>query len=251
MFSVGAFLFPILLTLITKNNGDRWIIACYFMLIMGLISFTLYVLSPSDEERTAAGSSSGAAGDKSFGFFKEKLFWVTICTLFFYLCAEQGVIGWMVTYFTDTGYISKSLSQITASILWIMMLAGRLLTAWSSTRIDKRKLLPFMGGGIVLFFVLLLFARTPVFIVICIMGFGFSMSGIYPTTVSFTGDLIKKYSLAWSFILTLASLGSIIMPSVIGRIAESAGIYYGISSIAAVVVIDFISIIFLVRGQQN
>ena len=270
MFSVGAFLFPIILTLITKNDSSRWVVACGFMLVMGILSYTLYAICPeksgepaiSDKETGDASESGKAKGtsnkitddiqvDKGFGFFKEKLFWVTIFTLFFYLCAEQGVIGWMVTYFTDTGFISGSLSQLTASILWIMMLAGRLLTAWASTRVDKRKLLPVMGTGIVVFFVLLLFARNAAFIVICIMGFGFSMAGIYPTSVSFTGDLIRKYSLAWSFILTMASFGSILMPSIIGRIAESAGIYYGISSIAAAVVIDFICILTLVRISKQ
>nr|MCR4587998.1 MFS transporter [Lachnospiraceae bacterium] len=80
-----------------------------------------------------------------------------------------------------------------------------------------------------------------------IMGFGFSMAGVYPTVVSFTGDLIRKYSMAWSFILTMASMGSIVMPSVIGHIAESAGIYMGMSSVALVLVLDLILLIALCR----
>ena len=79
-------------------------------------------------------------------------------------------------------------------------------------------------------------------IVLGIVGFGYSMAGVYPTTVSFCGGLIQKYALAWSFILTLASLGSIIMPTIIGRIAESAGIVYGMSSVAVVILIDFLLI---------
>ena len=274
MFSVGAFLFPIILTLITKNDPARWVIACGFMLVMGILSFTLYAICPQGEknasvdqngtEKTLDSDETNGKKtepenkitddieiDKGFGFFKEKIFWITILTLFFYLCAEQGVIGWMVTYFTDTGFISKSLSQLTASILWIMMLTGRLLVAWASTRVDKRKLLPIMGIGIVFFFILLLFARSAALIVVCIMGFGFSMAGIYPTTVSFTGKLIRKYSLAWSFILTMASFGSILMPSIIGHIAENAGIYYGICSDAAAVVLDFICILALVRVSKE
>ena len=126
-----------------------------------------------------------------------------------------------------------------------MILAGRLLTAWASTKVHKEKLLVCMGVGLVGFFFLLLFSRSLPLILIGIMGFGFSMAGIYPTTVSFTGALIQKYSLAWSFILTLASIGSIIMPSIIGKIAETAGIYYGMSSIVVVVLIDLLLIISL------
>ena len=79
------------------------------------------------------------------------------------------------------------------------------------------------------------------------------MAGIYPTVVSFTGDLIHKYSLAWSFVLTMASFGSIIMPSVIGSIAEHAGIYVGMSSVAVVVILDFVLILILTAyaGKKN
>lgn len=46
MFSIGAFLFPILLTVLTMNDSGRWIYACYFMLAMGILSFSLYLLMP-------------------------------------------------------------------------------------------------------------------------------------------------------------------------------------------------------------
>ncbi|MCR5031640.1 MAG: MFS transporter [Lachnospiraceae bacterium] len=257
MFSVGAFTFPILLLLITRGDDSRYIWAIVFMLIAGILSFLLYALIPDPDKIRPVAEESGKeeklVKDSGFGFLKEGIFYLVVLSLFFYLCAEQGVIGWMVTYFKDTGFIGENLSQITASVLWIMILAGRLLTAHLSTRMDKRKLLPFMGAGIVLFFIALLFARNTALIIVCIMGFGFSMAGIYPTVVSFTGDLIRKYSLAWSFVLTMASLGSIVMPSVIGHIAENAGIYMGMSSVAVVVIVDFFLLLFLVRytGKQK
>lgn len=241
-FSVGAFLFPILLTILTMNREDNWVVACGFMLIMGILSWILYFLMPQGEKT----SGKNQEDRKGTGFLREPLFYLCIITLFFYLCAEQGVIGWMITYFKDTGLLNPALSQITASVLWIMILAGRLITAWLSTRTAKDKLLPVMGIGLVFFFLVLIMSRSTGLIVFGIMGFGLSMAGIYPTTVSFSGQLIEKYPIAWSFILTGASLGSIIMPSVIGRIAESAGIFYGMSSIAAVVIIDLACIIGLV-----
>lgn len=241
MFSIGAFFFPILLMVLTMQEASNWIYACWFMLVMGMVSWLLYFLMPeSGENKVEKKKDSGGKG-----FFGEPLFYLCTVTLFFYLCAEQGVIGWMITYFGDTGLLSASLSQMTASVLWIMILAGRLTTAWLTTKVAKEKLLPVMGVGLVFFFLVLILSRSTGLIVFGIMGFGYSMAGIYPTTVSFAGNLIEKYSMAWSFILTTASLGSIIMPSVIGRIAESAGIFYGMSSIAAVVVIDLVFIIVL------
>jgi fucose permease len=248
MFAIGAFAFPLILIALTSANEANWIFACYFMLIMGILSWAMYYFIPLKNDGITKDSKQSDGG---FGFFKEPLFYICTLTLFFYLCAEQGVIGWMITYFKDTELLPASLSQVTASVLWIMILAGRLLTAWASTRVHKERLLVCMGTGLVGFFFLLLFSKNTPMILIGIMGFGFSMSGIYPTTVSFTGALIQKYSLAWSFILTIASIGSIMMPSIIGTIAETAGIYYGMSSIVVVVLVDLVLIIGLATYVKN
>lgn len=236
MFSIGAFLFPILLTVLTRADTGHWIYACYFLIVMGILSWILYFLIPSAEAPKE--KLEKKKSDSSVGFFKEPLFYLCTFTLFFYLCAEQGVIGWLITYFVDTELLSDSLSQLMASVLWIMILAGRLTVAKASEKVRKEKLLLIMAVGFVGFFFWLLFSKNTLPIVVGIMGFGYSMAGIYPTTVSFCGRLIQKYSMAWSFILTMASFGSILMPMIIGRIAEHAGIAYGMSSIVVVVLVD-------------
>lgn len=264
MFSIGAFIFPILLTMLTAESADRWMLSCFFLLSIGILSWLLYCIMPVDElsikkeiggkvtENNEIGNKKikekeigekKTGEKKTMGFFSQPLFLLCTATLFFYLCVEQGVIGWLVTYFKDTGLLNDSLSQIMASVQWIMILAGRLTTAYLSTKMDKSKLLRIMGVGLILFFIVLITGKTTPQIVIGIMGFGYSMAGIYPTTVSFAGNLIQKYSLSWSFMLTIASLGSIVMPSVIGRIAESVGIFYGMSSIVVVIIVDMSLII--------
>ncbi len=243
MFSIGAFSFPILLTVLTRTNADGWVYACYFMIAMGVLSWILYFMVPISEP--VKEKTEKKKNDSGVGFFKEPLFYLCTFTLFFYLCAEQGVIGWLITYFVDTQLLSDALSQLMASVLWVMILAGRLTAAALSGKVEKQKLLLVMGVGFVGFFFWLLFSKSTVPIIIGIMGFGYSMAGIYPTTVSFCGRLIQKYSMAWSFILTLASFGSILMPMIIGRIAESAGIAYGMSSIVVVVLIDLALIVAL------
>lgn len=252
MFSVGALTFPIILTLLTRSNADNWIASVYMMIAMGVLSFVLYYLNPVPEDLGTAvkndkSDKKSVAADNGYGFFKEPLFYLVTFILFFYLCAEQGVIGWLVTYFIDTGLLGENMSQLTSSIMWAMMLIGRLSVAYLSSRVKKEKMLAGMSCGVVLFFFWLIITKTPAFIVVGIMGFGLSMAGIYATTVSFAGKLIQKYSLCWSFILTLASLGSVLMPVLIGAIAEKIGILAGMSSVLVVVIIDFVLIIALCR----
>lgn len=239
MFALGAFSFPLLLMVLTNQNPDNWIYAVYFMLIMGILNWLMYYNIPLQNDKVAKKEENKS---NAMGFVHEPLFYICTATLFFYLCAEQGVIGWMITYFKDTGLLPPTLSQVTASVLWVMILVGRLLTAYLSTRIKKEKLLIAMGLGLVGFFFLLLFSTATPWIIFGIMGFGFSMAGIYPTIVSFAGNIINKYSLTWTFMLPIASIGSIIMPTIIGKIAETIGIFYGMSSIVVVVLIDLICI---------
>ena len=247
MFAVGAFIFPLILLGLTTIDPSNWIYAVWFMFIMGIINYILYIFIPDENKGTTKEESKSS----SLGFLKDPLFIIPTCTLFFYLCAEQGVIGWMITYFKDTGLLPNSLSQVTASVLWVMILFGRLLTAFLSTKIKKENLLIAMGIGMVTFFFMLLSAKTTPLILIGIMGFGFSMAGIYPTAVSFTGTISQKYPLCWSFILTIATSGSIIMPSIIGKIAEVSGIFAGMSSIIFVVILDLIFIIILNLYVKN
>lgn len=241
MFSVGAFIFPVLLSVMTRNGDDSWVYACYFMLVMGVFSLILYAAIPTDDDKVKKEKGNGGG----FAFLQKPMFYLCTLTLFFYLCMEQGVIGWLVTYFKDTGLLGNTLAQLTASVQWIMIMAGRLTAAWISTRVDKKKLLRIMGIGALIFFLVMLTGKSTFHIMAGIVGFGFSMAGIYPTTVSFSGDLIEDYPMAWSFILTLASIGSIVMPTIIGKIAAMAGIYTGMSSVAVVVVIDLIFIFVL------
>ena len=242
MFAIGAFTFPLLLLGLTNVNPNNWIYACWFLLFMGILSWVMYFNVPLENDMPGGGKKGGESG---FGFFKEPLFYLCTLTLFFYLCAEQGVIGWMITYFKDTGLLPASYSQVTASLQWIMILVGRLLVAWASTKVHKEKLLVVMGFGLVGFFLQLLLGGSTPLILLGIMGFGFSMAGIYPTVVSFAGRIIQKYSLAWSFMLTSASIGSILMPSIIGRIAETSGITSGMRSVVFVVVLDLMLILVL------
>jgi fucose permease len=250
---VGAFVFPLVLMLFTRANNGYWVYACWFLTMVGVIAWILYFIIPEDDDKKTDSGETDAKDKvrETLGFFKEPLFYICTATLFFYLCAETGVIGWMITYFKDTGLLNPNLSQVTASILWIMILAGRLTVAWLSTKYRKENLLPVMGIGIVVFFLVLIISKTTAPIIIGIMGFGYSMAGIYATTVSFAGDIIKKYNLAWSFILTIASLGSIIMPAIIGLIAENYGIAMGISSIAVALFLDMMCIMKLVTHVKK
>lgn len=230
-FGVGAFLAPLMVMLCAQRLGS-WRLACGVMIALGAAELALYATVPIPNDRV---TRSGAGGAANLGFLRERSWWMSTATLFFYLCTEQGVIGWMVTYFQDTGIMSAAYAQVMASVLWLLILAGRLTAAWVSRFVEKDRLMVVMGVGMTAFFAVVMTARTLPLITAGIAGFGFSMAGIYPTAVAQSSDVIGRYPLAWSVMLTAASCGSILMPSVIGAVAERAGIAVGMSTIVVTV----------------
>ncbi len=164
--------------------------------------------------------------------------------MFSYMCAEQAVNGWLVTYFKDSGIMSGSLAQIMSSLLWLVILFGRLSYGYLTSFIAKSKVLLVGSIGYLIFFIVLLLARTASPVTVGIIGIGFCMSGIYPTTIASVGHLIKDYPMALSVMLLIAGVGSIIMPSIIGAIADSVGIIGGMSVVIVAVIITVLFIIY-------
>jgi fucose permease len=247
-FALGAFSAPLLVMFCAQTIGI-WQMMCFIMMAFGLCEFILYATMPISQSKFKKGKTAAA----DLGFLKCRQFWLTTGTLFFYLCTEQGVIGWMVTYFKDSGIMSDAYAQTMASVLWILILAGRLSAAYLARRSDKSKLMLAMGIGMTVFFAIVMLSRSLPVITFGIAGFGFSMAGIYPTAVSQCGGIIKTYPLAWSFILTTASFGSILMPSVIGAVAESFGILLGMSTVvlATLVTLCFILVNLIYNTKRD
>ncbi len=134
-------------------------------------------------------------------------------------------------------------AQMLASLLWVVILAGRLTCAYLGDKISKKILLLTTSVGTVIFYLLLLSSRNITIITIAIMGLGFSMAGIYPITISTVGGTIKKYPMSMGILLMLGGIGSIIMPTMIGALADNLGIFAGMSAIVFAIVMMMIFVL--------
>lgn len=248
VFAIGAFISPFIALFFTRNNPDGWIYAALVLALMCFIELIVYgtmkIPNPNPIKREEKVKSD-------WGFLKNKYYLSACGILFFYLCAEQAINGWLVTYLKESGILSGTFAQSMASLLWIVILFGRLTSAYLSSKIKKSKLLLVSSLGYLAFFIVLLSGRSLTPVAIGIVGVGFCMAGLYPTTIASIGGIIKKYPLALSFLLTFAGLGAIIMPSIIGSVAEVVGIIGGMSVIIVAVVITLLFIIYNAYIYRN
>ena len=149
----------------------------------------------------------------------------------------------MVKYFVDSGIMSTEYAQMLASLLWVVMLAGRLTCVYLGDRVSKNKLLVITSIGTFIFYMLLLSTQNITVITIAIAGLGYSKAGIYPTTVSVAGQTIKEYPMAMGVLLMLGGIGSIIMPIITGALSDKFSIFAGMSAIVITILLMMLFII--------
>lgn len=239
IYCLGAFLVPLLVLFCASRGANLWTLAVLLELILLVSQLPMLrkLNIPRNFPQKKADSGSG------LGFLRHPCFLAACCILFSYLAAEQAVNGWLIIYLQDSGIMSPQFSQIMASVLWIVMLAGRLLSAVLTTRIKKSIFLLGSAAGYLIFFCLLLFGSSPLASAVGVMGIGLFMAGLYPTTVADVGFLAEEYPMALSFLMTFGSLGAILMPSVIGLISQRVGILGGMSTVIIAVAAAFLSIV--------
>ncbi|MFV0503078.1 MAG: MFS transporter [Lachnospirales bacterium] len=221
-FAIGALLSPFLIFFSDKLGFNFRLGA----LLMAAMSFTSIILV-SKSKITSSKEKKEKAGNWSF--VRDFKFWLDTMVLFFYLCVESAIIGWFVIYFYDLGILPEIVCNFTPSMLWVMIMLGRLICANISNKFDRNILLITMGLFLTISFTGLLFSTKAVFAIISLLGIGFFMSGIYPTTVATMSNTDNPLRMGVS--LALATSGGVFMPSIVGKVADAKGIQAGIFTV--------------------
>lgn len=246
-FAVGALLSPLLLILCTS----LW--PAYGWRIMagglGLLAVSQIILYAKMELPPESGAKSIKSVDRSF--LKVKQFWLGAAMLFFYISTEYAIVGWMVTYFQDIGVLTAEQSQLMNSLLWLIIFIGRMVGAAITGKISRGTLLLIDGVGFFAFFLLMFFSRTPLPIIIGIIGIGFFMATIYPTAFAFGSDCIKGNDLGASTMIFTGSVGGIITPAIVGFVAEQAGIRAGMGVVVMLTALLLVSIFLSVMSVRK
>ena len=157
-------------------------------------------------------------------------FIVTACLMFLYLCCEFAVNGWLVTYMHHKN-MNLSYSHSMASLLWFVMLAGRLICARLVKYIPQKKILPVLSFGSAVFFTLMLFSHGEIMIAFSVACLGLFMSGISPMIYASSAPYTNKYPMAMGVLFTIGCIGGTIMPLICGVVAEFYGFDGGMSAI--------------------
>ena len=221
-YACGALLCPFLIAAAARVSTA---LAVFLLAALGLLLWLVYGFTP------LGGGNRKTARTKEvidWSFLRSPRFWLLTGLLFCQNAAEQSVTGWMVTYFKGSGIIAGSLAAYTVTVMWGATLVARLLIAFVFPFKNPRKAMVGMSVLCTFFYVLLVRADTQGMAIALLFAFAFSMAGLNPTAVASAGRMTSVTSMG--IMLPAASSGAILMPWIIGIVAEKAGLAAGMAS---------------------
>ncbi len=147
---------------------------------------------------------------------------------------EMGMAQWLPAYAERTLGFTKSASGLGLAGFFIGMTLGRALIAWAGHRFTSLRLLC-LGAlcCLAMLFTGVLATNSTVALAAC-SGLGFSVSWLWPTALAMTADR-NPHGGATMFALlgVCGTAGCVLMPWVVGYVADLTCLRYGMMAILA------------------
>lgn len=244
-FAIGACAAP----LIAMVCGASWRMAFGITIALGVVSFVHGLRTQIGPE---AFKVEETAGKPDLRFFKKKIFWICCVLLLCYLAFEASVMGWLVTFFIDSGAVNAQTAQLLATALWGALLIGRFASAWFATRFSPQQMICVMTVGTAICFSVMMFSHSLIPMAIGTFGVGLFMAGIYGTTLGGSDNLIGQYPMCMGMFIVIPGVGSAVTQSAIGAIADRIGIRGGMYVLYVLVALMLAAtVLFVAHGKKK
>ena len=226
-FAVGAFASPFIMAALLAL-GFPWRIIMYILCVSGAVFplnyWTMDYRMLETPRPSAANAGDHHADGPTRALLTNRSFLIITFIMFMYVGFENTVNGWFVTYLKDTGVMTSALATAMVSVTWIMMMAGRMGTAQFLQHVNKLRIILVSALIDFVAIVLLVNTHTATMAAIIIAVLGLGMSAIYPTTVAAAGPIIEGSTMGLSLLTGISAIGGILVPQIIGILADAVGI---------------------------
>ena len=252
-FAIGACLAPFFALFLTGLSPEKgWLYAMIVSAVLSLLAVIVGIFIKMDmtsdgaETNTDADKASKtapAAVDTSLDFFRDPLF---LWTLLMGICdqaLESSLMGWLTTYYLETGIVSEQVSQLTTSLLWFAFLIGRIICMVIAMKWRPERMLLIMGSGTAVFMILLIVSTNAPLLFISTIGLGLCLSGVYGTAVSNASGVFAHYSSAMGLYVTIAGIGGAAAPAAIGWLSDLFSVRIGFCVLAVMAAILTLAVV--------
>lgn len=165
--------------------------------------------------------------------------------LFFQSGAEFVIGGFLPTFLTTEIGAAVSAASYLFAGYWAALIVARVALSRLLLRVPGESLVPFCAAGSLLITTGLIATQTLVPAGVAVIALGFTISGIFPTVLGIAGAAFREASgTVFGLLFTAALTGGMAAPWLAGRLAEAAGLRWGLSLLlAAFTGIVFVSLL--------
>lgn len=234
-FGVGAFGVPLLLgTLLDRFTYETLISGVGAMIIFPLLLFIVLRFPLPKHEQ-------GFPVAEGIGLLKEPILLLLGVILLIQSGMEMAVGGWTSTYFNEVLEVDSQRAVLFLSFFWLGLMVtrailGYLLLYFSASLILQISLVSAIAGSLIM--IMTESAAAGLFGLI-LTGIGFA--AVFPVILAYTGDLYAKLSgTAIGITLAMSLLGGMILPYVIGLLADAHDLRIGLMIIPASLLVSLL-----------
>ncbi len=214
-FGIGTFIAPVIVAqFITRQGG---LMNTYLLLAVIMLPTTVLAFLPSPASPRAAQSINGGKNDA----------WLIVLISLVFACyngASTAFGGLVTTYALNMNLANAADAALLASVFWGALTLGRLAAIPLAFRFSPRAILRAdFGGALVSLLAMLIWPHSVAAVAITSAGLGFALASIYPTTMSFSGQLMTLSGRVTGLFAIGSSAGAMLVPLLIGQFFESAG----------------------------
>lgn len=214
-FGVGTFITPVIIAqFVARPGGMVWI---YLLLAVIILPTALVSLLPSPISPLTARQQANEKNDPMLIILIAMVFGC-------YSGASLAYGGWIYTYAIKMNLANATNAAYLTSVFWGALTLGRLAAIPLAMRYKPQAILwaDFLGA-LVSLLALAIWPGSLVAVIFTSAGLGFSLASIYPTTMSFSGQLMTLTGKVTGLFSIGNSAGSMLIPWVIGQFFDQAG----------------------------
>jgi fucose permease len=200
-----------------------WIFAVFTVAMIAVLGFLRF----PRVERTA--DESAGSLEMYGSLLRKPMVWAFFLCVFAYVGCEQGTADWISKFLAQYhGYDPHTTGATAVSWFWGMLTAGCFIGMGLLKLFDSRKVLIGFSVGALLCLTAALFGPARVSL-IAFPAIGLFASIMWPVLVSLALNSVSEHHGSFAGILSTGIMGGAVVPLIIGRIGDYAGLRAGVA----------------------